>query len=136
VHRELRLRNASAAASLAEGLEETLTLHPLGVFPEVGRSFRTTNILESVMARIEAKTARMDRCRTSDQKLRWTAAALLTIEAQFRRVKGWPQFGLLERALRASISGSQRAPRERPVTGTARMSTRLGIRPCQTRRGA
>ena len=108
VHRELKLRNASAAASLAEGLEETLTLHRLGIFPEVGTSFKTTNLLESVMARVEAKTARVDRWRTSDQKLRWCAAALLAIEAQFRRVKGWRRLGLLERALSAKISGPLR----------------------------
>ena len=83
VHRELRLRNASAAASLLEGLEETLTLHRLGVFPEVGTSFKTTNLLESVMAQVEAKTARVDRWRTSDQKLRWGASALLAIESRF-----------------------------------------------------
>ena len=55
LHRELRLRNESAAASLAEGLEETLTLHRLGVFPALGVSFKTTNLIESVMARLEAK---------------------------------------------------------------------------------
>ena len=104
IYRELKLRNASAAASLAEGLEETLTLHRLGVFPELGTSFKTTNLLESVMARVEAKTARVDRWRTSDQKLRWTAAALLAIEAQFRRVKGWKKLGLLERALGAKLA--------------------------------
>lgn len=108
VYRELKLRNASAAASLAEGLEETLTLHRLGVFPELGTSFKTTNLLESVMARVEAKTARVDRWRTSDQKLRWTAAALLAIEAQFRRVKGWKKLGLLERALSAKLSSPVR----------------------------
>ena len=106
LHRELRLRNASAAASLLEGLDETLTLHRLGVFPELGTSFKTTNLLESVMARIEATTARVDRWRTSDQKLRWCAAALLAIEAQFRRVKGWAKLGLLERALGVTLAGS------------------------------
>lgn len=108
VHKELRLRNASAAASLLEGLEETLTLHRLGVFAEVGTSFKTTNLLESVMARVEARTARVDRWRTSDQKLRWCAAALLALEAQFRRVKGHARLGLLERALGRKISLSLR----------------------------
>ena len=42
---------ASSAASLLEGLEETLTLHRLNVFRELGVSFRTTNLIESVMAR-------------------------------------------------------------------------------------
>lgn len=108
VHKELRLRNASAAASLLEGIEETLTLHRLGVFPELGTSFKTTNLLESVMARVEARTARVDRWRTSDQKLRWCAAALLDVERQFRRVKGSAKLSLLERALGRSIPSSLR----------------------------
>ncbi len=97
--RELAILNESAARSLEEGLEETLTLHRLNVFPELGRSFKTTNLIESVMARVEAKTARVARWRTSDQKLRWCAAALLAAEAQFRRVKGYQKLSLLERAL-------------------------------------
>jgi transposase-like protein len=75
LHRQLRLVNASAAASLAEGLEETLTLHRLNVFPELGVSFKTTNLIESVMARLEARVRRVTHWRTSDQKLRWTVYA-------------------------------------------------------------
>ena len=97
--KELRVRNASAAASLEEGLEETLTLHRLGVFPELGVSFKTTNLIESVMARLEARTERVDRWRTSDQKLRWCASALWLVEAQFRRVKGYEKLHLLVKAL-------------------------------------
>ena len=80
LHRELRVLNESAAASLAEGLEETLTLHRLNVFPELGVSFKTTNLLESVRARLVAKTRRVTRGRTSDQKLRWCASALCAME--------------------------------------------------------
>jgi putative transposase len=99
LRRELALRNESAARSLEEGLDETLSLHRLGVFAELGVSFKTTNLIESVMARVEARTARVDRWRTSDQKLRWFAAAVLAAEAQFRRVKGYKHLPLLERAL-------------------------------------
>jgi transposase-like protein len=102
--RELSVRNESAARSLAEGLEETLTLHRLGLFPELGVSFRTTNLIESVMARLEAKTQRVDHWRTSDQKLRWCGAALLAVEQQFRRVKGYTHLPLLINALKAKIS--------------------------------
>jgi len=101
---ELRVANESAARSLDEGLEETLTPHRLGVFHELGTSFKTTSLIESVMARVEATTLRGDRWRTSDQKLRWCAAALLAVEQQFRRVKGWAYLPLLERALRAKIT--------------------------------
>jgi putative transposase len=100
---ELALINESAARSLEEGLEETLTLHRLGVFPELGVSFKTTNLIESVMARLEAKTERVDRWRTSDQKLRWCASALWHVEAQFRRVKAFEKLPLLIRALTAKI---------------------------------
>jgi hypothetical protein len=101
--RELAILNESAARSLEEGLDETLTLHRLNVFAELGVSFKTTNLIESVMARVEAKTERIDRWRTSDQKLRWCTAALLAAEAKFRRVKGYKHLRLLERALATKI---------------------------------
>jgi transposase-like protein len=104
LHRELELRNASAAASLEEGLEETLTLHRLGVFAELGVSFKTTNLIESVMSRLEARTRRVSRWRTSDQKLRWCASALWAMERQFRRVKGYRHLKLLRTALRKARS--------------------------------
>jgi transposase-like protein len=102
--RELRLVNESAAASLEEGLDETLTLHRLNVFPELGVSFKTTNLVESVMARLEARTHRVTRWRTSDQKLRWCASALWAMERQFRRVKGCKHLPLLQQALRTHAS--------------------------------
>ena len=72
--------NESAAASLAEGLEETLMLHQLNVFVELSVSFRTTNLIESVMARIEARTRRVTCWCTSDQKLRWCVSAMWATE--------------------------------------------------------
>ncbi len=102
--RELTPLNASAARCLEEGLDETLTLHRLGVFAAVGVSFKTTNLIESVMARVEATTQRVARWRTSDHRLRWCAAALLKLEQQFRRVKGYEHLPLLQRALQGTLS--------------------------------
>lgn len=99
---ELRLLNVSAARSLAEGLEETLTLHRLGLFTELGQSFKTTNALESIMAQVEHRTAKVDHWRTSDQKQRWCAAALLLIEARLRKVKGYRHLPRLAEALRTT----------------------------------
>ena len=104
LHHELRIVNESAAASLAEGLEETLTLHRLNVFVELGVSFRTTNLIESVMARLEAKTRRVTHWRTSDQKLRWCASALWATERQFRRVKNHRYLRLLKQALQGNVA--------------------------------
>ena len=109
LHREVRVLNESAAASLAEGLEDTLTLHRLQVFPELGVSFRSTNLIESVMARLEAKTHRVTRWRTSDQKLRWCAAALGATERQFRCVKGYRHLPLLKQALHRTLTSTTSA---------------------------
>jgi transposase-like protein len=101
--RELRVLNESAARSLAEGLDETLTLHRLGVAGELGRSFKTTNALESVMAQVEQRTGRVDRWRTSDQKHRWLASALLDIEPRLRRLRGYRALPKLRDALQRIV---------------------------------
>ena len=101
--RELRVLNESAAKSLEEGLEETLTLHRLGVFREVGVSLKTTNCLESIHALVEQRTAKVDHWRTSDQKQRWLAAALLDIEPRLRRIKGYRALPQLRSALQREI---------------------------------
>ena len=96
---ELHLLNESAVRSLDEGLEETLTLHRLGLFPSLGTSLKTTNCLESLNSLVEQRVAKVDRWRTSDQKQRWLAAALLDIEPRLRRLKGFRALPLLRTAL-------------------------------------
>ncbi len=91
--------NESAARSLEEGLEETLTLHRLGHHAELRKSLNTTNLIESVMAQIERKTKRVDHWRTSEKKQRWCASTLLQIEQNFRRVRGYKHMPLLQAAL-------------------------------------
>jgi putative transposase len=103
LRKELRLLNTSAAASLDEGFEETLTLHRLGLFPALGVSLKTTNCLESLNAQLGQVTDKVDRWRTSDQKQRWVASALLTIEPRLRRIKGYRHLSLLLTALQAEI---------------------------------
>src|SRR4030095_6445651 len=91
LHGELERRNQSAAASLAEGMEETLSLHRLGVYELLGRSFRTTNCLESVNALVEERCAKVDSWKSSHQRHRWLATALLDVEPRLRRGKGCQQ---------------------------------------------
>jgi len=105
VRHELRLLNESAVKSLDEGFEETLTLHRLGVFPALGVSLKTTNCLESINALVGQRTDKVDRWRTSDQKQRWLAAALLDIEPRLRRIKGFRALPLLRTALQAELRG-------------------------------
>ena len=103
LRQELRTHNLSAAHSLDEGFEETLTLHRLGVFPVLGVSLKTTNCLESLNAQLGQLTDKVDHWRTSDQKQRWVASALLLIEPRLRRIKGYRHLSQLQMALRTEI---------------------------------
>lgn len=113
IHAELARLNASAAASLNEGLEETLTLHRLGLVAELGRSFATTNCIESINGLVEQRTAKVDYWKNSDQKQRWLATALLDIEPRLRRVKGHRHLPTLRRALQARIKQTDRKQERR-----------------------
>ena len=73
----------------AEGVDETLTLHRLGVYGVLGRSLKTTNCLESVNALVEERCAKVDLWQSSSQRHRWLATALLDIEPRLRRVRGY-----------------------------------------------
>jgi len=103
IHRELADRNQSAAASLAEGLEETLTLHRLGVAALLGRSLRTTNCLESVNALVEERCAKVDAWKTSNQRQRWLATALLDIEPRLRKILGYRYLPKLQEAIKREL---------------------------------
>jgi putative transposase len=103
VRKELGLINQSAVSSLDEGMEETLTLHRLGLFRELGISFKTTNCIESLMALVGQRTDKVDYWRNSDQKHRWLAASLLDIEPRLRKVKGYRYLGQLRSAIQKEI---------------------------------
>ena len=97
---ELEERNQSAAVSLEEGLEETLTLHRLGVYGVLGRSLKTTNCIESVNALVEERCAKVDYWKNSNQRQRWLTTALLEIEPRLRRVMGYRHLPKLREALK------------------------------------
>ena len=100
---ELEDRNQSAAGSLAEGLDETLTLHRLGVYGVLGRSLKTTNGLESINALIEERCAKVDHWQNSSQRHRWLATALLDIEPRRRKVMGYRHLPKLRDALKREL---------------------------------
>jgi transposase-like protein len=103
LHRELEDINQSAAASLLEGLEEILTLHRLGVFEQLGRSFKTTNCLENINGMVEESCSKVDCWKNSNQKHRWMVAALLDIEPRLRRIKGHRHLSMLREALQREL---------------------------------
>lgn len=88
IGKELKLINKSALASLEEGLEDTLTLHCLGMYDKLGDSFKTTNCIENVNKQLATHTDRVDRWHNSDQRQRWVATTLLLIEPRLNKVRG------------------------------------------------
>lgn len=103
IHRELEERNLSAVASMDEGFEETLTLHRLDLFGTLGRSFKTTNCIESINAMIEQRCGKVDYWRNSSQRQRWLAATLLDTEPRLNRVKGYRYLRKLRDALKKEL---------------------------------
>ena len=101
---ELSRMNQSAVKSLDEGLEETLTLHRLGVFPVLGISLKTTNCLESINAQLSRLLKRVTYWKNSNQKHRWLASSLLSIEQNLRRIKGYTALPQLRSALQRTLN--------------------------------
>lgn len=97
--------NPDAAASLREGMEETLTVVRLGVPELLRRTLATTNPIESAFSVAENVTRRVKRWRDGDMRQRWCAAGLLRAESKFRRLKGHRHMPQLLQALDRLILG-------------------------------
>ena len=104
IFRQLERVNPSAARSLEEGLEETLTVHRLGVGELLRRSVATTNPIESCLSTVERVARNVKRWHAGDQALRWTATGLLEAEKKFRRVKGYRELTALQSKLNPSLT--------------------------------
>jgi putative transposase len=109
IFRQLERINPTAARSLEEGLEETLTVHRLGVGAVLRRKLATTNPIESCLSTVQRVARNVKRWREGNQPLRWTATGLLEAEKKFRRIKGYQELLLLKERLNPS-----RLPQKEP----------------------
>jgi hypothetical protein len=78
-----------AAASLHEGMAETLTLMRLGITGQLARTLCSTNPCESMIEIVRYTQRNVKRWRDGDMRKRWTAAGMLVAEQQFRRIIGY-----------------------------------------------
>jgi putative transposase len=99
--RRLEDRYPSAAASVREGLDETLTILTLGLSDRLRQSLATTNAIESLISRTRHVKRNVKRWRGGQMVLRWTAAAIQEAVKGFRRLKGHKDMPKLLAALRA-----------------------------------
>jgi transposase-like protein len=99
LHRDLMDLNPSAARSLGEGMEETLTVHRLHVPMQLRKTLASTNVIESAFSIVEQVCKNVKRWHGGDQRERWVGSGLLVAQKQFRRVIGYKQIPALIRAL-------------------------------------
>jgi putative transposase len=108
----LESAHPGAAASILEGLEETLTVTRLELPASLCRTFKTTNPIESMISIARDASRNVKRWRDGKMALRWIAAGMLEAERQFRRVDGYGDLHVLKRALERHqevIEGKQKA---------------------------
>ena len=99
IFRQLERINPSAARSLEEGMEETLTLHRLEVSPLLRRSLSSTNLIESCLSTVRHVARNVKRWLGGDHIARWAAAGLLEAEKKFRKVRGYRELKELAQKL-------------------------------------
>ena len=101
---ELERSHPGAAASLREGLEETLTVTRLGVRGALRATLASTNPCESMLESVRRTARNVKRWQNGDMCLRWMAARMLEAERQFRRVIGYPQLARLVVAVERDVA--------------------------------
>src|ERR1700726_3662872 len=108
--RRLEHQHPGAAASLREGLEETLTVMRLGLPENLERVLSSTNLIENLFSRVREIGRRVRRWQSGTMVLRWSAAGVLEAERGFRKVAGYRAMPLLVAALRARDAKTEREP--------------------------
>jgi transposase-like protein len=101
---ELDRTHPGAAASLREGLDETLTVLRLGVPPTLARTLRSTNAIESMISICRDRSTNVKRWRDGQMALRWCAAGMVEAGKQFRRVNGHLHLRTLRAALEQHVA--------------------------------
>ena len=115
---ELSHSHPGAAASLREGLEETVTLQRLGVHQQLHKTLSSTNPIESMIGICRATSRNVKRWQNGDMCLRWTAAGMLEAERQFRKITGYKHLAGLAMAVERDVT-TQRATTTRSTTPPA-----------------
>jgi putative transposase len=114
--RELMDLNPSAARSLGEGMEETLTVHRLRVPLQLRKTLASTNVIESAFSIVERVCKNVKRWHGGDQRERWVGSGLLVAEKQFRRIIGHKQIPALLRELEAITPSVSRVAKRRKAS--------------------
>jgi putative transposase len=108
--RDLDHTHPGAAASLREGMAETLTVTRLGVTGSLRRTLQSTNPCESMIECVRRTSRNVKRWQSGDMALRWTAAGMLEAERQFRKVIGYRHLAKLAIAIEHDLAQQSSSP--------------------------
>jgi putative transposase len=101
---ELDKKHPGAAASLREGMAETLTILHLDVSPTLARTLRSTNPIESMIGICRDHAVNVKNWRDGQMALRWCAAGMLEAGKQFRKVNGFMHLAKLRASLERHVA--------------------------------
>ena len=101
---ELERSHPGAAASLREGMQETVTLTRLGIRGNLRKTLESTNACESMIECVRRSSRNVKRWQSGDMCLRWTAAGMLEAERQFRRIIGYADLAKLATAIERELA--------------------------------
>ena len=104
---ELERSHPGAAASLREGMTETLTVTRLGITGSLKRTLQSTNPCESMIEIVRRTSRNVKRWQSGDMCLRWTAAGMLEAERQFRKIIGYRDLAKLALAIERDLHHHQ-----------------------------
>jgi transposase-like protein len=119
---ELEHSHPGAAASLREGLEETLTLTRLGIRGKLKTTLQSTNPIESMIGTVRHTSRNVKHWQNGDMCLRWTAAGMLQAETQFRKIIGYQDLAKLALTVEHDL-----AAQRTPIHTTSKENTRIPV---------
>jgi transposase-like protein len=128
---ELARSHPGAAASLREGMEETLTVTRLGVRGRLKRTLASTNPCESMIDTVRRVARNVKRWQNGDMCPRWTAAGMLEAQSQFRKIIGYPDLAKLAVAVERDVAARRAAdtPTTTPHTTTPTAAPEVAATP-------
>jgi putative transposase len=125
---ELARTDPGAAASLREGMDETLTITRLGVTGQLKRTLASTNPCESMIETVRRTSRNVKRWKNGDMCLRWTAAGMLEAEQQFRKIIGFNDLAKLAIAVEQDVAAKRAAAFTRQPLNTSSTAAPRGRR--------
>jgi transposase-like protein len=120
---ELERPHPGAAASLREGLDETLTLTRLQIRGRLKRTLQSTNPIESMIEIVRRTSRNVKRWQSGDMCLRWTAAGMLEAEQQFRKIIGYSDLAKLATCVERDLAAQRAAAHTTTTREAATLAT-------------